>query len=86
MFDHIPEPYRSLHKQAYKNREQILASKLVSCFYCCRTYPPSEITEWTDNDQTAICPCWVDSVLPGQYTPEFLREMYKWWFAVKETV
>jgi hypothetical protein len=76
----MPEEYKLAHKESHHHRDAILASTLVSCYYCCKTYPPSKIVEWTDNGQTAICPCWVDAVLPGARPLAFLRGMYKTWF------
>lgn len=54
------------------------------CFYCERTFDASEITEWIDNDSTAVCPyCRIDSVIPAskvRIDPEFLRAMHAHWF------
>ena len=57
---------------------------IFGCFYCLAIFPASEITKWIDMTETAICPrCGVDSVLPGgRGTPEVLREMHEYWFAL----
>ena len=49
-----------------KNREILEKSELVGCFYCLKIFNPSEIKEWIDDEQTAICPyCGIDSVMAG---------------------
>jgi hypothetical protein len=63
---------------------------LCGCFYCRAIHPPSEITEWVDEDpagggQTALCPrCGIDSVIGDSsgfpVTLEFLEEMHRCWF------
>ncbi|MCB0696502.1 MAG: hypothetical protein KDC07_04010 [Chitinophagaceae bacterium] len=51
-----------------------------------RTYNPIEIKEWTDNNNTAICPyCDIDAVLPDNKNfpitdPDFLAKMQEYWF------
>jgi hypothetical protein len=58
---------------------------LAGCFYCQAVYSPNEITDWTDDDQTALCAkCGIDSVIGAKsgfpITPEFLAEMNRYWF------
>jgi hypothetical protein len=48
-------------------------------------YAPSEITEWVDEDQTAMCAkCGIDSVIGAasgySVTAEFLQRMNDHWF------
>lgn len=50
-----------------------------------RRRSPNEITDWTDDDQTALCArCGIDSVIGGEsgfpITPEFFAEMNLYWF------
>ena len=59
--------------------------KEAGCFYCMKIFHPSEIKEWTDNEQTAFCPkCHIDAVLPQTIafplSKPFLRRMYAYWF------
>jgi hypothetical protein len=59
-------------------------SKLVGCFYCLRTFPPSEIKEWIDNRETALYPyCGIDAVLPDSVdiSAGFLKMMHNYWFS-----
>lgn len=79
-------------RKAIRHRAMVLDSNTCGCYYCYNVYPPTEIKQWTDQGQTAICPiCDIDSVLPYNagypLTIEFLREMHNYWFGViKPTV
>jgi hypothetical protein len=73
----------SLHAMATRHRKDIEASSLVGCFYCLRIFPSSDIHEWTDSGETAICPCGADAVLPGRLVdlfPSLLLRMNRFWF------
>ncbi len=78
------------HRRSSNHRQQILASAICGCFYCCETYPATAIEEWVDEvdgvGTTALCPrCGIDSVLPfervDRVNPEFLRQMHAHWFS-----
>lgn len=85
----LPEQTAALkraHKFCSLHREQVLVSATCACFYCQETFPPSSIEDWTDDDQTALCPkCGIDSVI-GDASGEpigdaaFLSSMYAHWF------
>jgi hypothetical protein len=46
------------------HRESLLASEVASCYYCFTKFHPSEVSEWCDGTQTAICPyCGIDAVV-----------------------
>jgi hypothetical protein len=69
-----------------EHRAELEASQLCGCFYCLSTFRPEEITEWVDEDQTAICPiCPVDAVIGSAsglpLTQEFLNQMHDRWFS-----
>ena len=85
------------HRFSTYNRASIEKRALCGCFHCetvfhslgidsRSTWP---IREWTDKDQTALCPmCGVDAVIssadvPGVAFPIFLREMHNYWFVEK---
>ena len=79
--------YHAIHKYCTNNHEALLRAKKCGCFYCCTIFNPAEITEWVEQDDSAVCPhCGIDSVIPesetGEYelTEELLKEMYKVWF------
>ncbi|WGL60086.1 hypothetical protein QEJ31_00520 [Pigmentibacter sp. JX0631] len=49
---------------SFKNRNILEKYKKCSCFYCLKTFETSEITEYVDNNETALCPyCGIDSVV-----------------------
>jgi hypothetical protein len=78
--DHI-----TAHKHCIKHRAEIEASEMCGCFYCMATFVPSEIVEWIDDGQTALCPrCPVDSVIGSAsgypITSTFLQQMHDHWF------
>ena len=75
------------HKESMCNEKSIHKSALCGCFYCLEIFEPSEIYEWIEDvaGKTALCPyCNIDSVIPDAsgfpVTPEFLKEMHKYWF------
>lgn len=75
------------HEFSTHHRADIEASDICGCFYCLKTFPPAEITEWWDRDgQTPVCPkCGIDSVIASAsgfpITRKFLREMHNKWFS-----
>ena len=73
------------HEYSANHRPELEKDNICGCFFCCQIYNPSEINEWCDIGQTAICPkCDIDSVIGESsgfpITKEFLRAMNKRWF------
>jgi hypothetical protein len=73
------------HSRCRINREELTQSELCGCFYCLAIYQPSEITEWVDENKTAMCAkCGIDSVISAAsgypITAEFLQRMHDHWF------
>lgn len=73
------------HKYSSHHRKLLEADTLCGCFYCLKIFSPSEIEEWIDNDDTALCPyCEIDSLIGessgAPVTLEFLRSMNEYWF------
>jgi hypothetical protein len=73
------------HKHCIHHRAELERSDSCGCFYCFAIFPPSAITEWVDDGQTAICPfCPADSVIGSAsnypITREFLEAMHGHWF------
>lgn len=67
------------------HREMLEVAEEAGCYHCCKVFSPSEIVEWVDNEQTALCPrCGIDSVLPsetkGKLAEPILRAMSNYWF------
>jgi Zn finger protein HypA/HybF involved in hydrogenase expression len=72
-------------KLAINNRTTLNLSTLCGCYHCAEIYNPSEITEWTDNNQTAICPkCKVDAVIAQSesvdLSKDLLEKLQQYWF------
>ena len=79
------EPHIRAHEHSSNHRAELERSKSCGCFYCIAIFPPSEIREWIDDGNTAICPyCPVDSVIGSAsgypITKEFLERMHAHWF------
>jgi hypothetical protein len=85
---------KKTHQYSSRHRKYVLQSETCGCFYCFALFPPSEIVEWVDDDdsgvgQTALCPsCGIDAVLPDSaarpLNSEFLQRMHEYWF--KQTI
>jgi hypothetical protein len=81
----VTEDHISAHDWSSYHRETLRESDVCGCFYCLAVFPPSEIEDWTDDDDTALCPkCGIDSVIGSVsgYSTErqFLRKMHDHWF------
>ena len=73
------------HKYSIRNAEALKSCKTAACYYCRRFFYVSDIKEWTDNGETALCPyCGIDAVLPETspypMTNEVLNELHENWF------
>jgi hypothetical protein len=73
------------HRNSRRHRTEILQSALCGCLFCLERFPPSQIEEWLDTEDTALCPrCGIDSVIGSEsgyrITPEFLGKMHRYWF------
>jgi len=73
------------HKHCMLHRVELQASSLCGCFYCLAIFAPAEVSEWSDEGQTAECPkCTIDSVIGSAsgypITAEFLHRMHDKWF------
>ena len=73
----VPHDRALAHKHSVFNRTEIESSTICGCFYCFSTFLPSEIIEWVDHGQTALCPhCPVDSVLGSSSGFPITRNSY----------
>jgi len=65
---------------SFKNR-RYLKNPLTRCvcYYCGERFPVSEITDWCDEDETALCPyCGVDGVLVDQeYSDQDIQMLHR---------
>ena len=81
----MPLAIAEAHDHSARHRSEVLASSVCGCFYCRATFTATEIGDWTDDEETALCPkCGIDSVIGSAagfpITKEFLEEMHKYWF------
>jgi hypothetical protein len=81
----VTEDHISAHEWSSYHRETLRESDVCGCFYCLEVFPSSEIEDWTDDDDTALCPkCGIDSVIGSVsgYPIErsFLQKMHSHWF------
>jgi hypothetical protein len=78
------EELKKIHDGCSNHKEALQNAKLCGCFYCSRTYGPSEINEWIDGGDTALCPrCSIDSVIPLDDSVDnasMLEAMSMYWF------
>ncbi|GEM85135.1 MAG: hypothetical protein KatS3mg074_758 [Meiothermus sp.] len=77
--------YLEAHRHSTRHRAEVLQSELCGCFYCLRIFTPSEIEEWVDEGQTALCPyCGIDTVLGSasgvHLSEDFLSQMRERYF------
>jgi len=74
------------HHHCANHRRELEASAICGCFFCHATFEVTDIREWVDAANTAVCPaCGVDSVLgvASGYPvaePAFLAAMHRRWF------
>jgi NAD-dependent SIR2 family protein deacetylase len=66
-----------LYEHSRLNRQFMVPGSTCRCFHCLRTFEAEQINRWTDDGETAVCPCCgVDSVLSGSadhLTDELIR-------------
>ncbi len=75
----------ALHRQCSGHRATLELTRLCGCFYCKRTFLPTAILDWVDDEGTALCPfCGIDSVVPEsseiELTQQLLDDMHAYWF------
>ena len=74
------------HVRSNHHRVELEASVVAGCFYCCEVFAPSEIDDWVDGGDCALCPrCGIDSVIGDASgfavsDKKFLKEMNEFWF------
>jgi hypothetical protein len=73
------------HRHCTANEDELRQSKVAGCFYCTSVFPATAVTQFLENERTALCPeCMIDSVLGDAsgfpITAGFLAEMHQYWF------
>ncbi len=81
----------AFHRRSLKNREAIQAAEQVGCFQCCKIFPASDVTEFTENGQSADawCPkCGIDSIIVddgvSEFTPELIQALNQRYFEIPD--
>ena len=82
------EFYDLASKASFRNWHSVKRSEFCGCYFCCRIFPSSEVTECIpDNDlTTAVCPhCGIDSVIGDNsgipIRKDVLEELRRFWFS-----
>ncbi|CAF1296438.1 unnamed protein product [Didymodactylos carnosus] len=75
------------HSHCQKNKVEILQSTLCGCIQCLAQFEPGEIFDWSDDQETAMCPlCDGSNSVIGNASHypvenvEFLQMMKDKWF------
>ena len=74
-----------LHTYSTNNKRNIALSNQCFCFHCKACMDRSEITDYLDDGQTALCPrCGVDAILPDSIDEsideDIIAQMHEYWF------
>lgn len=70
---------------ALHNRTLVEESEVCGCYHCLAVFSKHDITQWTDDHRTALCPaCSVDAVVPQTagvvLDADTLRSVQQHWF------
>ena len=69
-------------KLSMRNRTKAENAELLGCYHCLKTFKPTEITAYTDQKETVLCPyCGIDAVLYENITENYLKEIKDYWFS-----
>lgn len=67
-----------IYSHASEHKDEVLSSEICGCFFCESRFPPSEITEWHEEEQTALCPkCGFDTVIGSASGAEISKTTLK---------
>ena len=69
---------------AIRNKNQLATANKAGCYACFKIFEPKEIKEYTDQEETALCPyCSTDAVIPenisNSITEEYLKDIKNFW-------
>lgn len=76
---------QALNQAASQHRALLTASKICGCFWCLSVFGHSEIRQWIQQNNTALCPrCDTEAVIGDVSCPglnrKTLEAMHKRWF------
>jgi hypothetical protein len=62
---------------SHYNRDHLQMGTASGCFHCQAVFLTDEISQWIDNNRTALCPrCGIDAVSTGVTGSEALRVLH----------
>lgn len=81
----MDKQFQSAHRFSSQHRKELEKDKICGCFYCEKVFQPTEITDWIDHGNTALCPyCGIDAIIGESsgypITEQFLKGMHMEWF------
>jgi NAD-dependent SIR2 family protein deacetylase len=75
---------KAAHRHSMENRQLLTSGGECGCFHCLNTFAANEVTDWTNDGLTALCPrCGIDAVLSSNIDSIdriFLQRMHDFWF------
>lgn len=81
---------KSMHERSSYHRVALVSAGRCACFCCESRFDVSEIVEWIDDDQTALCGCGVDAVIPdadgARVSDAVLAAMERYWFDLRRRI
>ena len=77
--------YEEIYKHSCRNHAELKQSLKCGCFSCGRIFDATEVEDYIDDGETALCPyCGVDSVIGDasgiELNPKLLNELNKMYF------
>lgn len=86
----VHEHLKDVHEHSSNHKEELQNSEICGCFYCLKMFHNSDIKEWIDKGNTAICPfCGTDSVIGNkelEINDGLLNQMKEYWFDSPENI
>lgn len=78
-------PITEASEYSIYNKDALAGSERAACYECLTVFKASEITEFVDNEKTALCPhCGIDTVLPESagysFSAASLEALNEYWF------
>ncbi len=80
-------PMSYIALQSFNNRAALARASVAGCYTCLSAFKPEDVTSWTHDDSTAVCPlCDAETVLPGVGDLTALRAAHASLHETAETV
>jgi hypothetical protein len=73
-----------IYQHSRLNRQFMVLGSACRCFHCLKAFPSEEVSRWTDDGETALCPrCGIDSVLSNnadELPDDLIRQLQATYF------